>query len=230
MKKCNYKILSVGGSIIIPKDGFDIRFLKKFRAMILARVKKGEKFVLVIGGGVTCRVYQDALKKTTKVNNVDLDWLGIYTTWYNAEFVKLLFGEFAYDDVIKNPTKKIRTSKSIIIAGGWKPGWSTDKDAVLLAKNLGATEIINLSNIDYVYDKDPGKFKDAKRVERINWPEFRNNIVGYKWVPGKNVPFDPMASGMAQKLKLRVCVLNGNNLVEVNKVLNGKKFKGTVIL
>lgn len=228
-KSSNYKILSVGGSIIIPKTGFDIRFLKKFRTMILARVKKGEKFVLVIGGGATCRVYQDALKKTTKVSDIELDWLGIYTTWYNAEFVKLLFGEFAYEDVIKNPTKKIQTSKPIIIAGGWKPGWSTDKDAVLLAKNLGATEIINLSNIEYVFDKDPNKYKDAVRIERINWPEFRNNIVGYKWVPGKNVPFDPVASGMAQKLGLRVAVLNGNNLKEVEKALDGKKFKGTVI-
>ena len=116
-----------------------------------------------------------------------------------------------------------------MIAGGWKPGWSTDKDAVLLARNLGATELINLSNIDYVYDKDPSKFKDAKRIERINWPEFRNNIVGYKWLPGRNSPFDPVASGMAQKLKLRVCVLNGNNLAEVEKALDGRKFKGTII-
>jgi uridylate kinase len=80
-KTSSYKILSVGGSIIIPKTGFDIKFLKKFRAMILARVKKGEKFVLVIGGGATCRVYQDALKKTTKISNVDLDWLGIYNNF-----------------------------------------------------------------------------------------------------------------------------------------------------
>ena len=52
------KILSVGGSIIIPKTGFDIDFLKKFRRMILNRVKKGEKFILVIGGGATCRVFK----------------------------------------------------------------------------------------------------------------------------------------------------------------------------
>ncbi len=225
----NYKIISVGGSIIIPKTGFDINFLKKFRALILARVKKGEKFILVIGGGATCRNYQQTLSKITKISNTELDWLGIYSTWFNAEFVKLMFGKLAYQEVIKNPTNKLITNKPIIIAGGWKPGCSTDKDAVLLAQNFGAEELINLSNIDYVYDQDPQKFKNAKKIEKISWQDFRKNIVGFNWVPGKNVPFDPIASVLAEKLKLKVSILQGTNLVEVKKVLEGKEFKGTIV-
>lgn len=229
MKKTEYKILSVGGSIIIPKTGFDIAFLKKFRSLILSEVKKGEKFILVIGGGATCRDYQEALKKTSKVSNIDLDWLGIHSTWFNAEFVKMLFVGYVYSEVIKNPTEKIKTNKSIIIAGGWKPGCSTDKDAVLLAENFGAREMLNLSNIDYVFDKDPNKYKNAKKIEEINWKEFRKNIVGYKWVPGKNVPFDPVAAGLAEKLGLKVGILKGTDLAEVKKALTGKKFKGTLV-
>lgn len=226
----NYKIISVGGSIIIPKTGFDIKFLKAFRKLILSRVKKGDKFVLVIGGGATCRNYQDALTSVIKLPNSDLHWLGIHTTWYNAEFVKLMFGDLVYKNVIKNPTEKIKTKKPIIIAGGWKPGFSTDTDSVLLAKQFGAKELFNLSNIDYVFDKDPSKYKDAKKIETIDWKSFRKNIVGYKWLPGKNSPFDPIASGMAQKMGLKVGVLNGNNLIEVEKALKGDKFKGTIVL
>ncbi|KKQ28248.1 MAG: hypothetical protein US42_C0001G0099 [Candidatus Magasanikbacteria bacterium GW2011_GWC2_37_14] len=225
----NYKIISVGGSIIIPKTGFDIKFLKKFRQLILGRVKKGEKFVLVIGGGATCRVYQEALTSVVKLPNTDLHWLGIYTTWYNAEFVRLMFGNWAHDKVIKDPTQKIKTKKPIVIAGGWEPGFSTDTDSVILAKQFGAKELLNLSNIDYVYDKDPRKFKDAKKIEKIGWQEFRKKIVGYKWLPGKNSPFDPIASDLAQELGLKVSVLNGNNLKEVEKALNCKPFKGTII-
>lgn len=229
----NYKIFSVGGSIIIPKTGFDIKFLKKFHQLILSRVKKGEKFVLVIGGGATCRQYQSALKQTVKVSDKDLDWLGIYATWFNAEFVRLLFGKNAHSEVIKNPVdkkilKRVQDDK-IIIAGGWKQGASTDMDAVLIAKNFGVKELINLSNIEYVYDKDPKKFKNAKKIEKINWHDFRKNIVGYKWVPGKNVPFDPMASKLAQKLGLKVSILKGTELKEVEKILQGKKFNGTII-
>jgi len=223
------KVVSVGGSIIIPKTGFDISFLKKFRKLILDEVKKGMKFVMVIGGGDICRQYQRAADKVTKLTREDLDWLGIKSTVFNAEFVKILFGDSAYKEVIINPTKKIKTNKSIIIAAGWKPGCSTDKDAVLLAKTYGAGEVINLSNIKYVYDKDPAKFNDAKKIETIDWKRFRRDIVGNKWEAGKNVPFDPAASREAQSLKLKVSILDGTDLKEVKNVLGGKKFRGTVI-
>jgi uridylate kinase len=58
-----YTIISVGGSIVIPKTGFDPAFLKEFRALILKEVKKGRRFILTIGGGATCRQYQAALKE-----------------------------------------------------------------------------------------------------------------------------------------------------------------------
>lgn len=226
----NLKILSVGGSIIIPKTGFDIPFLKKFRALILERVKKGDRFILVIGGGATCRQYQDAAKKVVKMTDVDLDWLGIHTTIFNANFVRFLFKDIAYEKVITNPNKKIPTRAPIILAAGHEPGASTDIDAVLMAKTYGAKELMNLSNIEYVYTKDPNKFADAKKIERIDWATFRKEVVGDKWTPGFNAPFDPIASKHAQKLGLKVSILKGTNLGEVKKALTGKKFKGTVIV
>lgn len=225
----NYKIISVGGSIIIPKTGFDIIFLKKFKALILKQIKKGDKFILVIGGGATCRNYQQAAGKVSKLSNDDLDWIGIHSITFNAQFVKYMFKDYAYKEIVLDPNKKVKTNKPIIIAGALKPGCSSDKDAVLLAKTYGAKEVINLSNIEYVYDKDPNKYKNAKKIEDINWKDFRKDVVGYKWVPGKNVPFDPIASGLAEKLGLKVSILKGTNLSEVEKVISGKKFKGTVV-
>lgn len=227
--KNNIKIVSVGGSIIIPKSGFNIPFLKKFRKMIIEEVKKGQKFILIIGGGSTARDYQTALKQSIKVSNTDLDWMGIEATIINANFVRFLFGDLAYKEVVTNPHKKVKTSKSIIIAAGYKPGCSTDYDAVLFAKTYDAKELFNLSNIEYIYDKDPNKFSDAKKLESIDWNTLRKEIVGNVWKPGENAPFDPIASREAQKLKLRVGVLKGTDLVEVKKAIVGKKFKGTVI-
>lgn len=224
-----YTIISVGGSIIIPKSGFDIPFLKKFRKVILDEVRRGKKFILVVGGGATCRLYQQALGEVTKTTNTELDWLGIYTTIYNAQFVRLMFGDLAHKEVLTNPRKKIQTNKKIIVAGGEKPGQSSDGAAVQYAKTYKAKELINLSNIEYVYDKDPSKFPDAQKIEKIGWNRFRKEIVGMKWIPGKNVPFDPTASREAQKLGLQVDILKGTDLNEVKKVLRGKKFKGTVV-
>ncbi|MBP7992452.1 MAG: UMP kinase, partial [Candidatus Magasanikbacteria bacterium] len=155
--------------------------------------------------------------------------IGIQFTLANAHLVRTLFTGYSHDKVINNPHEKVKTKMPIIVAGGEKPGASSDIDAVDLAKAYGATEMINLSNIEYVFDKDPNKFKNAKKIEDINWKDFRKNIVGYKWEPGKNVPFDPTASGRAEKYKMTVSILNGTNLAEVAKALQGKKFKGTKV-
>ncbi|PIR03939.1 MAG: UMP kinase [Candidatus Magasanikbacteria bacterium CG11_big_fil_rev_8_21_14_0_20_39_34] len=223
-----YKILSVGGSIIIPKTGFDITFLKKFRKLILDQTQQGDKFILIVGGGATCRQYQQALHAVSKQNNDVLDWLGIYSTWFNAEFVRMMFGKDAYEKVIKNPKEIIKTKKKIIICGGERPGQSTDAVAVKLAQNFQAKEIFNLSNIEYAFDKDPNKYKNAKKIENISWKDFRK-IVGNTWSPGFSAPFDPTASKLAEKLHLRVSIVQGTNLPNLGKALRGQKYKGTVI-
>ena len=224
-----YKIISIGGSIIIPPTGFDISFLKKLKDLIVGRVKKGEKFILVVGGGATCRNYQQAAKAVVPMTNTDLDWLGIKTTIFNAEFVRFLFKDLAFSEIITNPTKKIKTNKPIILAAGWKPGCSTDHGAVLLAKTYGATEVINASNINYIYTADPKKDPHAKPLSALTWKELRS-IIGDTWTPGGNFPFDPVAAKTAQKLGLTVKFVKGSDLDLLSKALEGSDFKGSEII
>lgn len=228
-RKNAFKIISVGGSIIIPQSGFDISFLKKFRALILRRVAAGERFILVIGGGATCRQYQQAARALGPISNTDLDWLGIQTIMVNAQLVRFLFGQHAHPEILNTPLVKHRLTAPITVFGGWKPGASSDNVAVLLAKTYGATEILNLSNIEYVYDRDPKLYPDAQPIEAIDWVSFRKNIVGDVWEPGNNAPFDPVASRRAQQFGLQVAIIKGTSLVDVGKALTGKKFRGTKI-
>jgi uridylate kinase len=221
-------VLSLGGSIIVPGK-VDINFLKKFRQIILDFVKKGNKVAIIAGGGMTARAYQEASRKLSpKVSQEDLDWVGIKATHLNAELVRTVFGSAAYEKVIENPTARVKTKKPIFIGAGWKPGCSTDKDAVLLAKNLGMKTIVNLTNIEYVYDKDPRKFRDAKPLKDITWKQMQK-IVGTKWIPGANLPFDPVATKECAKHNLRVVIMRGTDLKNLKNFLAGKKYKGTTI-
>ena len=219
-------VLSLGGSLIFP-DNLDKKFLMDFKKVIEKFIKKDFKFVIVCGGGKLARNFQQIASKSGKLSNRELDWLGIYATTINAHLLKSVFGGNAAENIISNPTKKINFGKSVIIASGWKPGWSTDYDAVLLAKNRGAGKVINMSNVDYVYDKDPKKFKDAKKIEKIKWDEF-SKLVGRKWKAGMNAPFDPVAAAEAQKLRLEADII-GKDLKNLENLLNGKEFRGTVI-
>lgn len=222
------KIISIGGSIIIPASGFDILFLQEFKKLILSRVKKGDRFILVVGGGATCRAYQNAAGQVTSMSSADLDWLGIKSTMFNAEFVRFLFKGYAHAEIVTDPTVKIKTKKRIIIAAGWKPGCSTDADAVLLAKTYGAREVINASNISYVYTADPKKDPNAKPLPELTWKEMKN-IIGNKWAPGGNFPFDPKAVKIASALGLTVKFVKGSDLKEFEQAVAGLAYQGTVI-
>jgi len=219
-------VLSLGGSVIVP-DNIDAKFLGDFKKTIEKLIRKNYKFVIYCGGGKIARDFQKTASKIVKLNNEDLDWLGIHATRTNAHLMKTLFKNNAENIVVKDPTKKIKFNKKILIAAGWKPGWSTDYDAVLLAKNLKVNIIINMSNIDYVYDKDPKKYSNAKKIKKICWKHFRT-LTGNKWKAGLNLPFDPIAAKEAEKLKLKVIII-GKNLKNFENLLNNDRFKGTII-
>lgn len=223
-------VLSIGGSLIVPNGGIDTDFLSKLNSFIRANVKKGRRFFLVTGGGRTARHYINAGEAVGDILDEDLDWLAIHATRLNAHLVRTIFHDIAHPRIIENYNKKLFNWKeSVVIGAGWKPGWSTDYDAVVLAKDYGASLIINLSNIDWVYDKDPQKHKDAKPIKRLTWEEM-TELVGTTWTPGINAPFDPIATQLAKKLNLTAIITNGKDFDNLDKIIEGDDFKGTVVM
>lgn len=225
-------IISVGGSLVVPNGGVDTTFLSKFNAFIRKQLAKNRnrQFFLVIGGGATARHYRDAGRTVVghELTHDDLDWIGIHTTKLNAHLVRTIFRDIAHPYILKHYEIIRKVTESVVVAAGWKPGWSTDYDAVLLCEDYGAKEIINLSNIDKVYNKDPRKFSDAKAFDKISWNAFRK-IVGDRWIPGIHAPFDPVAAKRAQDLGVKVIMMDGSDFKNVENYFNGKKFVGTVI-
>jgi uridylate kinase len=227
MQKNPLFVLSLGGSLIVPEE-IDTHFLINFKKLILEQTKKGTRFVIITGGGMVCRKYQTALKKVAKPTNIELDNLGIEATRFNAYLIKQMFGKLAHPKLAEDPGQKYSFQEKILIGAGWEPGWSSDYDAVMLAKTYGAKTVINLSNINYLFNKDPKKFKDAKKIPTINWQGLFK-IIGNKWLPGANLPFDPMAGKLAEKNQIKVIIANGKNLKNLKNILENKKFIGTEI-
>ncbi len=219
-------VISLGGSLIVPEK-INVNFLKRFRGLILNYTKK-DKVAIMCGGGRTARYYIKEANKVKRLSNHNNDLIGLMATRLNGELVKAIFSDYAYEKVVYDSTKKFKTNKKIIVGAGYIPGCSTDKDAVLMAKTLRAKTVINLTNVDYVYDKNPKKYKNAKPIKEISWKIFLK-IIGTKWKAGRNVPFDPLAAIEAKKNKIKVIIINGHNLKNFKNLLDGKRFKGTVI-
>lgn len=220
-------IISLGGSLIVP-DRIDTAFLKAFKEMISHRVLKGERFVLIVGGGKTARIYQDAAQAVTSVTDEDKDWIGIHATRINAQLMRTIFVEAAHAEIVTDPEHVPFYTEPVLIAAGWRPGRSTDFMAIKLAQKLGATTVINLSNIDQVYTADPRKDANAKPIEKISWSEYLN-IIPTEWTPGLSSPFDPVASREAASSSIAVSIINGAHLERVEACLDKKEFLGSTI-
>jgi len=224
-------VISLGGSIVAPKE-VDVEFLKSFVGIIRSFIEadSNRRFIFVVGGGGPARIWQNAFREIAAgdVKNDDADWIGIMATRLNAQLIKAIMGEWCAQEVVTNPNEVDPLTGKVLVAAGWKPGFSTDYDAVLLAERFGAQMLINLSNIEKVYTADPKTDKNARPIDKISWADFRA-MVGDEWVPGKNVPFDPVASRHAEKIGLKVICAAGKNLDNLRNILNDKDFTGTTI-
>ena len=223
-------VLSVGGSIIAPEK-VDSVFLKAFREAIVKYLEENKeaKLILVCGGGAPARLYQEAYRAVRGDEDTGAqDWLGIKATHLNGEIMRAVFSDYTSDEVVTDPTADIGFEGRILVAAGWKPGFSTDTDAVYLARRFGGKKVVNLSNIKKVYTDDPRKNPDAKPLDSISWKDFRK-MVGYEWKPGLNAPFDPVASGIAEEEGMCVICADGRDIENTMNILKNQKFQGTII-
>ena len=222
-------VMSVGGSLIVP-DQIDTTFLSRLKQFVETEIADGRRFIIIAGGGKTCRRYNDAASKVAKIEDEDLDWLGIHSTRLNAHLLRTIFRDVAHPVIVTNPDDILDMPKNapLIIGAGYRPGSSSDLQAVRIADRVGAKKMINLSNIDYVYTADPKQDPNAEKIENISWADFRK-LIPDEWDPGLSSPFDPIAAKRAEESGIEVAIINGNHPSALEDYLADRTFVGTRI-
>ena len=239
-------VISLGGSIVAPQEGPSGLFLYDFRNVLLSWLNREDhKVIIVVGGGYAARQWQKAYKEMIEIDkstkgdggsilgtDVDvrqsLDRIGIAATRLNAQLIREVFSDYSRDPIVTDPSADITMNSRILIAAGWKPGFSTDYDAVILAERFHAEKILNLSNVSQIYSADPKVDPNAKPLLHISFDSLLQ-MIGTEWDPGANVPFDPIAAAKARELGITVIFASGKNLMNFADILNDKPFIGTII-
>lgn len=225
-------VISLGGSLVVPPEGIAIEFLKNFNEFLRKQLADhpDRQFFIVVGGGATARQYIEAGRNVLQheLPAEDLDWLGIHATRLNAHLIRTIFRDVAHPYLLKHYEIIRKVDEPVVIAAGWRPGWSTDYCAAMVCEDYNVDTVINMSNIAKIYNKDPRTNPDATPIDNITWTEFRK-MVGDEWIPGMNVPFDPIASKKAELLGLKVVVLKGGNFENLQNYFDSKPFDGTMI-
>ncbi|MFZ5955248.1 MAG: UMP kinase [Nanoarchaeota archaeon] len=219
-------VISLGGSRIIPED-VDYKFIEEFKSLI--ERNKHHKFAVVTGGGSTARRYMKALKKIGK-RTKDQSLVGISITRLHASFLARIFGKEA-NEIIPQNMKKVENllkKNQVVFCGAlrYKDENTSDGTAADLAGYLGCS-FINITNVKGLYDKNPKTNKNAKFIKKISWKSFYQMANKIKFEAGQHFALDQQASNKIMQKKIPTYIIN--NLNDLEKIINGKKFSGTLI-
>ena len=221
-------VLSLGGSLIVP-DNVDVSYLKKFREAIRKNSRK-YKFIIVCGGGSVARKYIYALRETG-INETLQSMAGISATRTNARFMSYFFNQNSWKGIPQKMEEihKYLKSQDIVFCGAleYKPNQTSDSTSAQIARHF-KTDFINLTNVSGLYDKNPKEFKNAKFIPEISWKDFDKLANKMKYKPGQHFVLDQTASKIIMNNKIKTYII-GQDIKQLDNLLNGKKFKGTKI-
>ncbi|RME54857.1 UMP kinase [Candidatus Woesearchaeota archaeon] len=218
-------VISVGGSLIVPKE-INYQFIKQLKKCLLKF--KDKKFVICTGGGHTARMYINALKKEN-INEYNLDLMGIEATRLNAYLLSSFFGQMSNKEIpttLEEIGDAVKVNK-VVVCGGLTPSQTSDGTTAMIADYLNADVLINMTNVDGLFDKDPNKYKNAKFIPKLSHKEFSKIIAKVKKKPGMHFVLDHEAAEITMKAGIKVVIMKGVKNLE--NFLSSKKFKGTVI-
>ena len=189
------------------------------------------KIVFVCGGGSIARRYVSILRDLSH-NEARSDMIGIMVSRLNALTLALSI-EDAYQGVPSNIDEflKAYSTSRVVFCGGLQPGQSTATVAMILAEITGTRDVVFASNIDAVYDKDPMKHKDAKKLEKVTLSELENILSKETDVHAGTYPLlDLWAINIARRARIRIFLYNcrePEKLIDI--VLHGTGY-GTLIV
>ena len=224
-------VLSIGGSSIIPDGKPDLGFLKAMAGLIK---KSKNSFGILCGGGTIARTYASAARELG-AGEYEADSIAIRSTKQNAHLVLAALrsaGVQACERVIDDfelAKEPARCSKAVVM-GGTIPGITTDTDSVLLAEAVGARRLVNISNVEAIYDSDPRKNSAAKRLPKMSYDELIA-LAGAsdKRVAGTNFVFDLLACKLIARSKIEAHFVSYRKMADVEAAVEGKKHGGTVV-
>lgn len=105
------------------------------------------------------------------------------------------------------------------MAGTGNPYFSTDTTAALRASELGADAILKATKVDGIYDKDPAKFPDAVKFDKISYLDALEKRLAV---------MDSTAFSLCMDNRIPIIVFNMNKPGNIERVIEGQKI-GTIV-
>jgi uridylate kinase len=197
-------VIKLSGKIF----GMDnVKVLKDY-AEFLVKISNICQPIVIAGGGNIARHYISHAR-SSGADESTLDELGIEISRLNAKLLIYALKNKAYSHP---PTtlQEVRHAVDdglIVVAGGLHPGQSTNGTAALIAEKVQAEQFLNATDVDGVYDKDPNKYKNAKKFRRIELKNLKNMLIHEDSIAGGYDLMDIVALKIIERSKIKTRIL-----------------------
>lgn len=211
-------VIKVGGSQAFTDYGPNKAYLERL-IPILKSIDKGHQLIVCVGGGQFIRKYLRDVKKFPLADS-EIEWIFVDMLRVNVRLFSLLLKKKPIYDL-----NEVRKNTEGVV-GGIEPGRSTDANAALCAEKIKADLFIKLTDVDGVYDKDPDKYNDAKKIGKIKFSDLDNFMI--KGRPASYGVLDSLALKVIKRSRIKTIVMDGSNPENILRVIRGEK-TGTFI-
>jgi uridylate kinase len=211
-------VIKIGGSLAFTDFGPNRQYLLRL-IPILRRIGRKNQLIVGIGGGQFIRKYLKTVKNFV-LSSEEIEWIFVDLLKTNVRLFSFLLNKEPIFDL----TKVSRRTSGVV--GGIAPGRSTDANAALCAERIKADLFIKLTDVSGIYDKDPDRYRNAKKIDRLNFQELKR--FNTKSMPCSYGILDKVAINVITRSKIKTIVMDGKNPRHILDAIKGKKV-GTVI-
>jgi uridylate kinase len=228
-------VIKLSGSIfrLSDKNGQDNNdYCNTFKQYsdVLINLTNNVQPIVITGGGSIARLYINFARKLG-LDEASLDLLGISISRINAKLLIASLGNYAYPDVplSLDDMGRFVESNKIIVSGGLHPGQSTNATSALIAEKTRASEFINATDVNGIYDSDPRKNNNAQLFEKIEVNKLLNMLLKESSMAGEYDLLDIVALKVIERSKIKTKVILSDP-TNIFNTIQGRSYIGTELV
>ncbi|MDD2358444.1 MAG: UMP kinase [Thiovulaceae bacterium] len=214
--------------------GIDTKILKYIAGEIKSLINAGIEVGIVIGGGNIIRgvtAAQDGIIKRTSgdymgmlatvINGVAMQEACEYTGLQVRMQTAIKMEQIAEPYINRRAVRHLEKGRVVIFAAGTgNPFFTTDTAATLRAVEIGASMIIKATKVDGVYDRDPNKYPDAKKLDTLTYDEALTDHIKV---------MDDTSIALAKENKLPIVVCDMFKVGNLLDIINGNTTNCSIV-
>jgi uridylate kinase len=220
-------VVRVGGSVV--GSPLNAPIINRYVTLLKDWKNQGHDVAAVVGGGSLAREFIK-VAAYLGLEEERRDWAAIHVSRLLAQVFVLGLGDAGCGTVpvsLDEAEACLKKGK-IVVMGGLRPGMTTDTVAALLGERVKADLLVKGSNVDGIYTKDPRKYPDAQKLDKLKFEELGSIFEADSHRAGINQIIDPEAVKILAKIRLRTIVVDGYDTANLVFAVQGRQV-GTVI-